>query len=434
MPKVYVALTSVLALLLWGCMPQPEISRRFAKDTTDWSGVAAESVELTSFTTDVPADSQPLLLKLSDRGQSAFIDAAAKDPDKTKTLLLALSGKKAPGAKRDFSLFERRVVLTTDPVNFRPGDRIAETKIIFELIGDADFVSWSRFANEFGEVDLGTISLTQGNTFNAELSATVPAAGPLTNIGGTLTNTSTRSLTEQMPLKRSFVKISGALTPRDARLTQRGDVGIDLSGTAAMDLDIRIREVSKQEELIFAFSDLYKDDKLVQASDVRVSVENVRLPAQACPVRAKVYLESTIRKVVSGADTIIEGDDNVVFEQQPRVEVGTVDLIKPEDIETLVWMLDLPDTGDTLGVRPDLMPKNSASWGTVVLGSREEANQLRQWLADLSTKPPGRIRNADIGMILGSSGGHRPLTPRDIDNLRIEPAREMFEGAQPCPQ
>lgn len=424
----------LLVGLISGCA-EPELSRRFETDLTDWKDVGKQAVKLSYFTTAVTSDSQPFLLKLSDRGQSAYIDAVAKEPEKAKQILAALTGKRSSGVNRDLSLFEKRLIMTIDPLNFRPGDRLADTKVRLELVGDAEFVSWSKFANEFGDVDLGTITLAQGNTFNAELSATVPAAGPFTDIGTTLSGSATRNLTEVLPLKRSFVKISGALDKKEATLTQRGDVGIDLSGTSSMDLAIRVKEAPKANGYIYTFSGLDAKaepgkDEPADPKTVRVTIDHVRLPAQACPVKANIFFESAIREVVSGADTVIEGDDTIRYVPQPPPDKPlTVDLVKPEDIQTLLWVLEVRHSGDTVGIRSDLDPKTSESWATAYLGSEGEADELRQWLADLKT-PPRRLRNADIGTMLGE-----PLTSADIDDLQVRPALELAEGViEKCPE
>ncbi len=134
--------------------------------------------------------------------------------------------------------------------------------------------------------------------------------------------------------------MTGALSPQKAELIEQGAPGLDLTGNLAVDLTVRVGPAGGASTDTFRFDSLFDNAGAPKpAAQVNITRQTSRyVPRPARDITVRATLSATIRHVVSGDDTLMEGDDEVQFRYGPASPI-TLTLIPKEALQFSVWLL-----------------------------------------------------------------------------------------------
>jgi hypothetical protein len=295
-------------------------------------------VRLTAFCLDVPiVSTRTTLLNLADRGQASLIEEYGRKSTNTRELLRNLGTPiifaQDAGRVVDHTVFARRVVFSIDHQSSGPADRVTEARIVLALPGDsAKFENWTQFATKYETADLGSLKFTQ----NREIDVSV-SGGPAVATVQPQAKTS-NALEENLKLTQRYVSVTGALAPKSAEIIQQGSLGIDVTGNIAVDFTIRLE--SSDETDTFDFEPLFDSAGKPSAPDAIVFTRRTAkfVSNVSSDIMAKAALTATIRHVIRGDDTLMEGDDAVQFRTGSTKPID-VPLIPKELMQFSIWLL-----------------------------------------------------------------------------------------------
>jgi len=283
---------------------QAELNRRHAFLGKHVGSPPTASISV--FPLAVPPSAARQITSLSDRGQAAFINALAEDTNSATQLrgavATALGTPIAVG--RDSRRQNRRLVISVLKENgFEPGDRISDLRLKLTLKdkNTAQILGWNRFETQYETVTLGEISREQSLEREASVTAAPPGVSAITQLAGSIA--AREAITEEQNLRQRRVTLGGRVEPDSLTLIMEGVTGIDLVGTASVDVNLAIKKSITEEVHSFSMVD----------GKPRMLVGVDRRPTNSCPIEAKVSGNYTVRKILSGARTIPEGDDTVEY-------------------------------------------------------------------------------------------------------------------------
>ncbi|MEN0021195.1 MAG: hypothetical protein AAF747_09960 [Planctomycetota bacterium] len=316
-----IAAFAVACLMIVGCT-QPQLTRRHRQlEVADQH----ELVEASLFVAPNPPSST-LLPTLTERGQKAFIEAAASDDqlalnaEDFRKLLSRPIG--VPSTTTDYRLVKRRLVFTAAkawPVGtanaksrmlLEPGNRISRLRHVVSNLSGAQFVAWDKFETPYETVELGTINQKQTAAFTPKFSP---------NLAGSVLGTAEVSgelrseLTEDLALRDRIVTVAGTMQAKSASVFQEGAFGIDLEGSVIADVTIRLDAGETAD--IFQHGSLRTNGQPTEAAKLSWSFLPVSFPAAGSDVEACYSADYVFRQVSGrqGARTVNEGDDSVVL-------------------------------------------------------------------------------------------------------------------------
>ena len=329
---------------LIGCLtPKPKLTARYR--SYDLAQSAANNEARLSVFVLNPAGSNAKsnILGLSERGQAALITSLN---DKSNTAGDLLHNLASPIAKRgeiapvvDHTIFKRRVVFSIENGKSEPADRLAiATVTINGFTENASFLSWDRFASKYETVDLGRLVFQQNNEINLGVTAVPPVPGIT---GAEAAGKATRNLEEELLLKQRFVEFTGALTEDEARITQQGVLGRDLTGNQTVDVEIKVKP-HPQNIFVMSFPNLWDGNHRTDPAKMKMLKQRVIVPENVeRDLKANAALDYILRRVIRGKGdrTILEGDDDVTF-IKGRVSLREPFILIPiEEFEFLTWWL-----------------------------------------------------------------------------------------------
>jgi hypothetical protein len=307
-------LTILIVAALSACST-PHLTRRYASlDAGDSAGCGGTpTITLSTFVMDPERAVSPAAAWLTDRGQEALITGLSAKAGSANDLLRAVGSPVVPAEDRaltvERSRFKRRIIASVASANFGPADRLQRLALRLELVETADvkFVSWDKLVTKYESIDLGKLKFTQGSTIDAKTDL-VTGAKEIPGIGLAYKNTQT--LDEEIQLRRRWNAVTGELSDSKATLVLEGEIGIDLTGNIA--IDVELESLTATEEPFFRFGNLRQPGgALTPAADVSVSPRFVRIAAQRKDVNVRTSADYVIRHVTGGAATLMEGDDHV---------------------------------------------------------------------------------------------------------------------------
>lgn len=380
-PLLILTLT-ISATLLCCCAARPVVTRRYRAQTPIAN--ATIGVRLTAFSLDVPiVSTRTTLLNLADRGQASLIEEYGMKSTSARELLrnleVPITFAQDAGRVVDHTLLARRVVFSIDHQTSGPADRVTEARIVLTLpAASARFENWTQFATKYETADLGSLKFTQNREVNVDVSG--GAAVAKAEVQAKASN----ALEENLKLTQRYVSVTGGLAPRSAEIVQQGAPGIDVTGNIVVDFTIQIE--STDETYTFEFGPLFDGAQKPTSPDAIVLTrQTVKFVSDASSdIVAKGALTATIRHVIRGDDTVMEGDDIVEFRSGAAKSID-VTLVPKEFLQFSVW--ELRD-GRHRALQIETNPNQHEG---LQLGSFYEALALREYLT----------RNPNPGSIAG---------------------------------
>lgn len=412
MKKTTLLLLLITCSLLLSCTHKT-ILKRYS--TSKAVSTERSDVRVSSFVTDIDSNSakaKPILLQLESRGQAQLIksyEALCKDDPNCVNKNISKKFPRRPlGYDINRAVISAKIVFSIQKIEekFNPANRISEIELnITHPFDGVNFTKWDKFKTEYAEVDLGNITSKETSSVNAKLaptlSGTVVGAG---EIGGSYQNEST----EELSLKKRYVALTGTLSPKKLTINQEGIVGIDLEGNSSINLIINFSDVI--EEKVFRINQAKTTDKIIVLEASKVTIPSIGLiNSLQNGLVLKIDGTYVLRHVDSGASTIIEGDDNVIF-KSGNVTPASDQLIimSNRDLEQLrarYYLYLFSDQGEQISIdlpRNSNFPLDFATYG--------EANQFLSWLTTTQS-----VKVSDKQLKLSNN----PLNKNQISELRI---------------
>ena len=387
------------------------------------------------------ASSAPFVTRLSERGQAELISQVAAGSQKTSEWAGALMkfGDKSPKACTDSNTvrFERRLIISLAGRHAYPAARFDAAAYVLKLKDDrVKFVSWNRFDTLHESVALGTTRLKQSQAFGLtdfdsdKKTVAATAAAPAKELLSTLnlTASQSRELEESVASTRRFTPVTGTLSNEHAAIVQQGAVGLDIFGNLTADFTMEglIGSGAKphvKRESIYAFSGLFKADGTAQADTPQISVSRCERSymASASPVTASLTSAVVVRRVETGSDTAIEGDDKAVFSRVNGSGAAEIELVDSASLRHVYFIITSPH-------RVNL--RNISGGGDMRFASLDEAANLVKWLRQSGkTKLP----DLDLGWFgIGGTLANTPLAKSDARVLYVQRCEVQNDGTNQC--
>jgi hypothetical protein len=404
----------IAVVLVLSACTTPQLTRRYASlEGEGGSGCETPAVTLSTFVMDPERSVAPATAALTDRGQEALIAGLTTKSANSADLLRAV-GSPALAEDRavtiERSRFKRRIIATIAGAGFGPADRLQRVAIQLELVepGDVRFVSWDKLVTKYETIDLGKLRFTQGSTLDANADI-VTGTKVLPSIGVAYKNTQT--LDEEIQLRRRWNAATGELSDARARLVLEGEIGIDLTGNIA--IDVELEPVKTTEEPFFRFGNFRQPGGApTPAAEVSVTSRWARIASQRKDVHVRARADYVIRHVTGGAGTLMEGDDHVKL-VTGSVELNETSKLVPKDMMGFdVFSLEVQG-GEHNGRLLHLFSPGQV----IMFESYEAAFEFQGWLRD--AWPPGGKAVTAVGRAPLNLGGDVPLAEGDVPALTI---------------
>lgn len=307
-------------------------------------------VKVGFFLTDIESQNKrnkPIMLNLEDKGQAQYIssienickDIASlhKKTNKSRknvntsdcfAKLLNIKFQKPPKSLDvDNTNLSTKLIMSIEREEkwFNPANRL--NRVLVKLnhnYDDMEFKSWDKFETQYGNAELGKLTSKETVDFSGKISPTH---------SGTLVGTTEKSAsyknesTEEVTLKKRYIKLSGIMDPNEITLIQEGIVGIDLAGNSSINLHLSF---SKSKEI-----DIYRVLLLNDGTN-NISLQKAKMKIPVIGTNnseedgkdliLKGSGEFILRDVIKGGNSINEGDDTIRF-IKGNIDIRSKDII-----------------------------------------------------------------------------------------------------------
>jgi hypothetical protein len=355
---------TVLAMMVTATVLSACIDRT---DTHRWSTVRQEDgdnteVDAVVYAAPVHAEAEqpPNMRQLSDRGQAEYINAVARRANSSDALREALAAPLvSPNSEAAANIgrpvsdrLQRDLVITLSrPGDYQPGDRIMRAVLhvrpINFLFAGYTIVKTDRSAFDVANVQrnssvAGTLTVTPG-----------PAAAFPTPISGSATVNTQQSLATTATLRENPELLTPDIRPTCLRIVREGSHNVDLTGNTLVRLTVQSAATPTVNRdaagrivggidycgLTNRDADGLGRENMVQGSDLQqffvirnaLQFNNMRPvpPSHGAvgglelyptrPLEANVTLEYWLRRIIGGASSYDEGDQNVALVHGRRI-------------------------------------------------------------------------------------------------------------------
>lgn len=391
-------------LLLAACsLPEPELGRRYDSIVSSPSG-SSPAVSVGLFSIPKPGGSAPNILSLSAEGQAEFVKAMSEKTTTPASLRAELSKalKGSGSLDKDFGSVSRRVIVSIfDEEGFGPADRLSKIELRIQVAPSSvfsndstlerpRFKSWSRLETDYQVIDLGKASSDLTNNLEATVKSDVPQISEI--LEANVTATRTRNLKEELELRNRYVALGGRITPEELNILMEGVVGIDLIGTAQIDVDLDLGERYRLN--VYSFS---------REGDAGTLLNGVQQwPIDPCGLQVLVSGKYVVRKVISGADTIVEGDDSIAF-KEGNFEQSVHRIVDDAGLSPEVYKVVGPlvhgsgNNPTEIWVRRKGSPESNHSYNPLYLNTVADSVALRDWIkARVESGLPTQFKSGDV--------------------------------------
>lgn len=423
----------MIAALLTGCF-QPKLLRHYEKLE---SGSTEKKIELAVFVAN-PSSQEPtaLLAGIGERGQAELIKALAlKVPDKdgAKSLIDFLhkppEDAGPPCAWVVKENVKKRLVISLLGEMKKPSDRVDKLDVVLKLrVKDKDgnkthpramFVSWDKFDPVSKTYDIGSATISQSNKLilgkSKDMQTNLPeGAGTIAKLLSLGAETE-RSWEESAKYGLTRLSVGGSLTDTTARLVQEGGPNFNLFGASSATITINL-ELSTNPSSVYKFT-LRNEEKEFDAEDVLIERCEDRYPVKREKIVADVSGEIWVREVLSGDETVPEGDDSVRLYKK-NIEGNTVTLMSEQNLSVARYGLgkcppkaNLDDC-DFLQIERD--GATAAEAEPLMFATAAEVVALRSWLILRSKKLPVKMIG---GYSIGVARRDPELTSRSLKGV-----------------
>lgn len=358
-------------------------------------------VSATVFSLPLPPTESRTVLSLGERGQAAAVNALSTRTSTATDLLAALAAplEAAPQVAYaiDRTKIKRRLVLSVRHDQRSLADRIIALRVTISTSpGGARFLGMDKLTTKYETTDLGKVVTTSQSGFSAGLGATRSSEESddgnksTLSLAPTLSVSAGRSVAEEMLLRQRYIAVSGELSEHSVTVILEGTPGIDLAGNTLADIDIGLPRDGVSWKVVSGLEDVFeKDGKLQCPSHATLRYTSVVLPPSA-DVWAHIRAEYTVRHVVSGENTLNEGDDKIELVSGKVADTDSLLLVGQRDLSAVLWAVYMD--GRYLRVA-DAVPlsamanRPTGSVGNLVFSNGTVARQFVRAIRECSIAP-----------------------------------------------
>lgn len=391
---------------------------------------------------------------LSDRGQEALIhalDARSKNDESFLKQINTAFKDEDGSSGTDFTSKDLKMIFSIsrnrnyssigkDTTTFSPADRLEYVKFTLSLPTDIPikFNKWNRYTTEYGTIDVGDFSFSQG----IDASAGIGGAGSSTKenkkgesdndyqkITGVNSITPSASIagsmskTETQHIKYRYIQLNGSIkdSQKTIQIEEEGNREIDLSGNVSAEVTLGFEQST---EFISSFTGL-KDEKgsynqpaLLKILSIEVKVPNL----DTIPTEIKATLEMDfIYRHVKGANskTFYEWDDHVQYYNGTNKK-EVVLFTKKDILPNFFFIGVIGQDKKNLSQKTLLkLKEGNNDPTTLVFGSNKAANDFLTWLVNYPVAKGEDKKGIVLGnySLLINQNGDKPLTKDDIRRL-----------------
>jgi hypothetical protein len=404
----------LIFLVLSACKNNPKLTRYY-KSTEPVTTIPVDLVEVSILSISKPKKTtEATLLKLTDEGQSKFIEVLSKGGISSNELLKLLGksiGKSNTSSPhfQDKTIVNRRIVLSTilkDISRGLPGDRITRLDCTLNNLSNAGkFKSWDLFSTKYGSVNLGDLTLTSvsGGSFSINATSAETSGDPVAR-GGTLTPSST--LVETYSQIQRFIELTGIMNEHEARFFQESPQGRNLTGNSFIDIEFDL-DSSNSENVVSMPNLKLKNGNWNTQDKIKIVEKQLFLP-QVIDVNANLNCNYVVRRPFDHKSrrTPAEGDDKAQY-ITGHIMPQTVKLIPSEALKTNLLVIQNSGTRDKLQIK---LPLASP---TLKFESYDHAHKFLTWL--IASNQGGNLKVMDHELLINNT----PITSVDLSTLLI---------------
>lgn len=386
------------------------VLRRYTSQTRVMEDTPRVKITVFALPVPAPAAAERGITNLSPDAQAELVKVmATRTPDGgpqglAEALAIPIQGTSSTPSFRDLTRISRRLVFSLENQSAGAADRISEARIYVRPADSTRFVSWNRIENDYQTVELGKLNLTQERSSGAELGLTLPVLAATPSVKASAGST----LQEEMMLRQQRTALTGAITAGHAMLLQQGGIGIDLTGNVTADFDLVVPR--GDERTVFVAPTL--PDSCAQRPTF--NRQTIRYPAARTigadtlplPVKLNVELRYVRRVVQRGHETMMEGDDHVVFKEGVD-RVDSVVVVPGEMLRAAVSEIRLNDT--TVWIEGATQSGTIDRVAPLQFARFEDAAAMLAWM-----------RRCEVGAVQHPLfAGLRPLSGKDALRMNI---------------
>lgn len=433
--KKIIIFTLTNAILISSCNYSGKLTKRYKsieiiKDDT----FIQDNIEVNAYVIEKEKSDPPKsknIFDLSSKAQAALISEVSKKESTSANFLLTLTNNLSaknnnPTEIIDYSLFEKRIVISIRNKSHFPADRISKIKITLDIGSEVKMLSCNKLTTEYQTLDLG--KLNYSNSQNTELTgnaniesgseATVTgdnSTGKVTGKAGagiTGKTSANRSFSEEVFLKQRMVVLNATISKNKLSLYQESISGLDLTGNILADVTLGIEDI--KVEKIYSFSELLKNEALNEAKNIKVTEKIIIYPNITNDVKATISFESDFRKVFKNDKTISESDDKVKLYYGKATKSDTEIIIPKSKILPKLWKLTF--TNDSGKLPLQIKSPTAVGSGDLLFNSIFEARDFVFWLKTKYNDSKNTLTIGSQSYIL-----IMPSTFLTIQNIEIYP-------------
>ena len=447
--------------LMLSCNFTGKLTKRYKSAEPDTQGCKINeyvSVDVSLIDKDpTTAPAVKALYDLSPKGQAAFINAVnAKETTSVAMISQLKSDLAVPADKTlpeiiDFTRMSKRIQVAVGKVPLvDEGARIEKISIKI-VINDSNLRirSCNRIVTEYQNVDLGKISYTNSNGFEATGSLGIGGSFSNTNSEGDkntsaqkngdntlgserttnngVTNTGTvskgigakfnasRSMSEEVQLKQRLVALNASIKTEDNSLNlfQEGVSGIDLTGNIIADVIFEYINDVAVEKVYFFDKPFLPNGSANSQSNIEIRENYTQTINLTNDITATITFKAVYRRIKKGDKTISESDDAIQLingkTEDCKTNTATV-LIPKSSMRPNTWQFMYKVNNSTM--LPLSICNGANMCGEIVFYNYKNALEFLRWL-----KTGVNNSSIDLSKPIGNKG--HTLKVSNINNLII---------------
>lgn len=368
---------------------------------------------------------QKTVFDLTEKGQKEFIKQLGINDDTSEKMIAALLSPLSPKNSvpldvLDYTVAEKRIIITIDNLSHWPADRISKITVLLKINPEFKIVGCSRLATEYQTIDLG--KLNYSNTNNLELSGNL--AGGLTSVnsatdlveesgsnkvgdqtsGSKSSNTNTnsntrtgsngvsgkfnasRSFSEEVQLRQRIVALNASVEENNTlKLYQDGISGIDLKGNLLADVVFN-SDNNVVVDMILSFSEMTTPRGVFNSpSALKVKQTLVKYFNYSSDITGDLAFLADFRKVNGRRHkTITESDDaaELIFGETTK-NAKKITLIEKDKLIPKLWVLY--DRRDATMMPIQVFNPSINGKGDLIFNSNTMVREFMLWVRQKST-------------------------------------------------
>lgn len=264
------------------------------------------------------------------------------------------------------------------------GDRIENIKLNLQLDSNSifKFTNWSLFNSKYAQVDISSNTFTYNKAIS--VNPTIPLTSGALSIGS-LNTTKGVSVTDSS--KKTIVLATGILQDDHLLIEQTGSSEINLNGNSTIDFTMDLKDNNKFKDVInyYTFDNLKSKNEFSDPKKVQINENVFYYPQMLSNDSATLTCSYVVRHIIQGDNTIIEDDDDIIF-NEGEINPQKICLINKSEIIKPQWGIKTANK-EYIQIHDTI----SKTYNTLSFNSDQEALDFLTWLRYTVSK----LKNTD---------------------------------------